>query len=248
MRPHESEPGALSALKDRSGGDAMRPPRSPWIDRRRVAPSVRPRCTRSSRGGGMSTSFRTRPGGVASRRSDGDRDPRASGPPSAPSASMRRGPLGADGACELPAGRIDLIRLMNLLRTSLLACLAAGATDSSQAPSDVAVFGVLDASVARIRTDAGAVTGLASGGVSGSRLGLRGAQDLEGGPSGGIWLEAGVDPDNGNADGVRFDRRSTVSLSDRRWGGAATRSRPTRTSRPSIRSTTSASAASVAPT
>ncbi|RZL43205.1 MAG: porin [Variovorax sp.] len=107
---------------------------------------------------------------------------------------------------------------MHPLRKSLPVLFAAGAAGASLAQSNVVVFGVLDTSIAHIRTDAGAVTGLASGGVSSSRLGFRGIEDLGGGLSGGFWLEAGVNPDTGNAGGFQFDRRSTLSLADRRWG------------------------------
>jgi predicted porin len=108
---------------------------------------------------------------------------------------------------------------MNLLReSSILLLLAAAAAGPALAQSNVAVFGVLDTSVAHIRTDSGAVTGLASGGVSSSRLGFRGTEDLGGGLSGGFWLEAGINPDNGNANGFQFDRRSTLSLASKRWG------------------------------
>jgi predicted porin len=107
---------------------------------------------------------------------------------------------------------------MNIFKRMTLALLAAAAASGSAAQSSVAVFGVLDTSIAHIRTDAGAITGLASGGVSSSRLGFRGVEDLGGGLSGGFWLEAGLSGDNGNASGVTFDRRSTLSLADRRLG------------------------------
>ncbi len=66
-------------------------------------------------------------------------------------------------------------------------------------------------------------------GMSSSRLGFRGVEDLGGGLKAGFWLEMGLAPDTGRNAGVWgngasgtgnelvFNRRSTVSLSNR-WG------------------------------
>jgi predicted porin len=107
---------------------------------------------------------------------------------------------------------------MNLFDKSAIALFATCVSTASVAQSNVAVFGVLDTSIAHIRTGAGSTTGLASGGVSSSRLGMRGVEDLGSGLGGGFWLEAGLNGDSGNASGFSFDRRSTVSLIDRRLG------------------------------
>lgn len=85
---------------------------------------------------------------------------------------------------------------------------AAGASAQS---SSVTLFGVVDASVARVSTPGKSVTGMANGGNSSSRLGFRGTEDLGGGLKAGFWLEAGINVDDGGT-GFKFDRRSTVSL------------------------------------
>ena len=107
---------------------------------------------------------------------------------------------------------------MNLLRNSSTCFLITALAGSAIAQSNVTVFGVLDTSIARIRTDAGGVTGLAGGGVASSRLGFRGTEDLGGGLAANFWLEASLNGDTGNAGGLPFDRRATLSLSGRQWG------------------------------
>ena len=88
----------------------------------------------------------------------------------------------------------------------------------ASAQSSVTLFGVLDAGFASLRNEgAGRTFGLASGGSSTSRLGLRGTEDLGGGMSAGFWLEGQLNNDVGNGatqtTGLDFARRSTVSLS-----------------------------------
>lgn len=87
---------------------------------------------------------------------------------------------------------------------------AAGAMAQS---SSVTIFGVADVSVAHISTSGKNVTGLATGGNSSSRLGVRGVEDLGGGLKADFWLEGSLSMDDGTASGLKFDRRSTVSLS-----------------------------------
>ncbi|MCD2511677.1 porin [Comamonas endophytica] len=87
---------------------------------------------------------------------------------------------------------------------------AAGAMAQS---SSVTLFGVADVSVGHVSTAGKSVSGLASGGSASSRLGFRGEEDLGAGLKAGFWLEGGLDPDDGNAEGFGFDRRSTLSLS-----------------------------------
>ncbi len=83
---------------------------------------------------------------------------------------------------------------------------------AASAQSSVTIFGVADASVARISTSDKSVTGLASGGNASSRLGFRGVEDLGSGLKAGFWLEGGLSIDDGTSGGFKFDRRSTVSL------------------------------------
>lgn len=101
--------------------------------------------------------------------------------------------------------------------------LLAGA---AQAQSSVTLFGVVDVGVSHYSAHSrgyGATgglpeirrsqTALSSGGNSTSRIGFRGREDLGGGLAAGFWLEGGFAADSGAPDGLKFDRRSTVSLS-----------------------------------
>ena len=108
--------------------------------------------------------------------------------------------------------------MTSTLPRTLVAAAALTAAFGAFAQSSVTLFGVLDASVAHISTDNGSVTGLANGGLSSSRLGFRGVEDLGGGLAAGFWLEAGIGVDNGTSGGFSFDRRSTVSLSSNALG------------------------------
>ncbi len=103
---------------------------------------------------------------------------------------------------------------MNTMKKSLvaLAALTAAAGAFAQS-SSVTLFGVLDASVARMSSSTNSITGLSSGGQSSSRLGFRGTEDLGDGLKAGFWLEGGLAVDNGTSSAFKFDRRSTVSLS-----------------------------------
>lgn len=55
-------------------------------------------------------------------------------------------------------------------------------------------------------------TEMATGGLSSSRLGLRGTEDLGGGLYGSFWLEAPIRNDDGTEGLSTFSRRSVVSL------------------------------------
>ena len=78
-----------------------------------------------------------------------------------------------------------------LLSAIALACGAA------QAQSSVTLFGVVDVNVQRF--DAGGVgksTMVGNGGLSTSRIGFRGVEDLGGGLNAGFWLEGSINPDD----------------------------------------------------
>ena len=118
------------------------------------------------------------------------------------------------------------MKKMFLLSAIGLACGAA------QAQSSVTLFGVVDVNVQRF--DAGGVgksTMVGNGGLSTSRLGFRGREDLGGGLYAGFWLEASLNPDTGEGrntntnnqpsgavasapgtTGIKFDRVAYVSL------------------------------------
>lgn len=103
------------------------------------------------------------------------------------------------------------------MKKSLLALAAFGLfAGAASAQSTVTLFGVVDAGVARLsaKTTAGSksVTGMTNSGLNSSRLGFRGVEDLGGGLKAGFWLEGQLTNDDGNAAGLNFQRRSTVSL------------------------------------
>lgn len=106
-----------------------------------------------------------------------------------------------------PSGEIPV------MKKSLVALMALSVAGTALAQSsNVTLFGVVDASFARISGKGANVTGLANGSQTSSRLGLRGTEDLGGGMAAGFWLEGSVGVDTGNASGFSFDRRSTISL------------------------------------
>jgi len=99
------------------------------------------------------------------------------------------------------------------MKKSLVALMALSVAGTALAQSsNVTLFGVVDASVARISGNGANVTGLANGSQSSSRLGFRGTEDLGGGLAAGFWLEGSLGIDTGTSAGFSFDRRSTVSL------------------------------------
>ncbi|HWP11220.1 MAG TPA: porin, partial [Ramlibacter sp.] len=122
------------------------------------------------------------------------------------------------------------MRKVFLLSAIALACSAAQAQSSS-----LTMFGVVDVNVQRF--DAGGVgtsTMVGNGGLSTSRLGFRGIEDLGGGMWAGFWLEGSINPDVGEGrptnsnnqpsgvaaalagrEGFKFDRVSYVSVANR---------------------------------
>jgi predicted porin len=112
-----------------------------------------------------------------------------------------------------------------------LAC-AAGA----HAQSSVTLFGIVDVNVQHYKAEGvGHVNAVGNGGLSTSRLGFRGTEDLGGGLYAGFWLEGSLNPDNGTgratntnnqtggagaatgSSGLVFDRSSYASLGGN-WG------------------------------
>jgi len=87
------------------------------------------------------------------------------------------------------------------------------AAGAASAQSSVALFGVVDLNVRYLDNGGGTQYQLAQGGLSSSRLGVRGTEDLGDGYRAGFWLEGALDPDTGTSNGQTWQRRSTVSLS-----------------------------------
>lgn len=129
----------------------------------------------------------------------------------------------------------------SLIGLAAISCLTAG---SACAQSSVTLFGIVDLGIAHGSGSISNRTRLASGGLTSSRLGFRGTEDLGGGSSASFWLEAGMNADNGQGaatntnnqpvgafnaatganapvregtQGLTFNRRSTISLAGG-WG------------------------------
>ena len=98
------------------------------------------------------------------------------------------------------------------------------------AQSSVTLFGIVDAGYAVGNGSNSDKTQLKNSGYNSSRLGFRGTEDLGGGMKASFWLEAGVNNDDGTGSassalnqaqtaanvgtqGLRFNRRSVVTLS-----------------------------------
>jgi predicted porin len=113
------------------------------------------------------------------------------------------------------------------MKKSLVALAALAVVGAASAQSSVTLFGVVDANVGSYRNGDASTTRMNTSGLSSSRLGFRGVEDLGGGMSAGFHLEAGINPDSGlgqgtntnnqvsgatTAGGLTFNRRSTLSL------------------------------------
>lgn len=99
------------------------------------------------------------------------------------------------------------------MKKSLIALAVLGSVAGmAQAQSSVSVYGVVDAV---LHKDKDASAALTSGGVSGSRLGFKGTEDLGGGLKANFLLEHGFKVDTGKMgeDGATFNRQAYVGLS-----------------------------------
>jgi predicted porin len=97
----------------------------------------------------------------------------------------------------------------------LASCTLLGTAASAQ--SSVTMFGVVDLNGRWLDNNGVTQYSMSQDGLAPSRLGFRGVEDMGGGLKAGFWLEAPLNPDDGNARvGLAFTRRSTVSLSDAR--------------------------------
>lgn len=114
------------------------------------------------------------------------------------------------------------------MKKSLIALAVLAASGAAMAQSSVTLFGVVDATYAYGSGSVAKKSQLTNSGLTSSRLGFRGVEDLGGGLAASFWLEAGVNNDNGSGSststnnqgasgatgggGLTFNRRSTVSL------------------------------------
>ena len=99
------------------------------------------------------------------------------------------------------------------MKKSLLALAALTAfAGVASAQSSVTLFGIVDLSVNSVKNGSLSQKLLSSDQLNSNRLGFRGVEDLGGGMRAGFHLEGAMSPDNGNAGGQTWQRRSTVSL------------------------------------
>lgn len=118
------------------------------------------------------------------------------------------------------------------MKKTLAAVAALMVAGAASAQSSVTLFGVVDVAVSAVSNKAERVYSLAdlvtpsllpdsvkasrtelrNSGLSSSRLGFRGVEDLGGGLTAGFWLEAPIANDDGSKGVADFTRRSTVSL------------------------------------
>lgn len=89
-----------------------------------------------------------------------------------------------------------------------LIALAALAATASFAQSSVTLFGVADTAVTYTKTGAAKKTAMTTSGLNSSRLGFRGEEDLGGGLKAGFWMEAGVNTDSGTGSGTNTNNQS----------------------------------------
>lgn len=98
---------------------------------------------------------------------------------------------------------------------NLLALLVAAAiSGAASAQSNVTVFGIVDVNVRNVHNgNAGSLWTESTDGLTQSRLGFRGVEDLGGGLQAAFWLESALAADSGTANAQRFwHRRATVAL------------------------------------
>jgi predicted porin len=98
------------------------------------------------------------------------------------------------------------------MKKSLVALAVLAASGASIAQSTVTVYGIVDIALANVSGTAPSKNILTSGGVSASRWGLKGSEDLGGGMKANFQLEQGFDADTGVA-GAGFSRQSWVGFS-----------------------------------
>ena len=85
------------------------------------------------------------------------------------------------------------------MKKSVLALAVLGAfAGAASAQSSVTMFGVVDLNVMTVSNNE-RVYGMGTDGMSSSRLGFRGIEDLGGGLKAGFWLEMGIAPDTGRS-------------------------------------------------
>jgi predicted porin len=112
---------------------------------------------------------------------------------------------------------LDVFKYLELfMKKSLIALAVLAASGASFAQSTVSLYGIADVWMGRsTATGATTQTKIESGGVSGSRFGFKGTEDLGGGLKANFVLEQGFTIDNGaqKSNNVAFSRQAFVGFS-----------------------------------
>lgn len=107
---------------------------------------------------------------------------------------------------------------MHHLAGALLALTGTAWAQTAPASSNVTVFGVIDLTLTHGKGSLTKSNGLGNSGLSGSRLGLRGTEDLGGGLRASFVIESGFAPDTGAATAVFWNRQVLVALASNQLG------------------------------
>lgn len=97
-----------------------------------------------------------------------------------------------------------------MMKKTLIALAAVAVSGAAMAQSSVTLYGIADVV---IHKDNDVSTKMSSGGVSTSRWGIKGSEDLGGGLSANFNFEQGIDLTNGSLKGNGFDRQAWVGFS-----------------------------------
>ena len=102
------------------------------------------------------------------------------------------------------------------MKKSLIALAVLAASGAAMAQSSVTLYGIADVWVGSVKSETAGVstraTSMISGGVSTSRWGMKGTEDLGGGLKANFQFEQGVNVDDGST-GAGFSRQAWVGLS-----------------------------------
>lgn len=108
------------------------------------------------------------------------------------------------------------------MKKTLMSLAILAASGAAYAQSNVTIYGIMDAGfVGEQGGKNGTVNKVSSGGLSASRLGFKGTEDLGGGLSAVFTLEAGIKGDTGELDNTTnqlFNRQAFVGLSSKTMG------------------------------
>jgi len=115
------------------------------------------------------------------------------------------------------------------VKKRIVGAVVAGLLPVAASASSVTLYGVADSFIGYFRNSEKSVTSLNSGGLAGSRWGMRGTEDLSADLAAVFVLEGGYNMDTGtNAQGGRlFGRRATIGMRSNTYGEIAAGRQPT---------------------